>query len=174
MRKILFAAAVTLSLACLAPGGNAAAADGFGEHRLGVGANYWKTVDSIDVQNVDENGFSYILSYQYAPIGLFKFEADLEYYPDLGGGSDPFWSPEAFVIVGGTLYAGAGIGIYYGDSNWGDSPFYMLRAGFDIPVLPFVSLDINANYRFNDWGSLKGSDLDTDTIRIGAAVRFAL
>ena len=45
---------------------------------------------------------------------------------------------------------------------------------FDIPLLPNLFLDVNANYRFNDWGSLSGSDLDTDTIRIGAALRFAL
>jgi hypothetical protein len=174
MRKTLFAAAAMLSLACLAPAPDALAAAGSGSHRLGAGANYWKTVDDIDLGNVDDNGFSYLATYQYAPTGLFKFEADLEYYPDLGANSAAFWSPEAFLIVGGVLYAGAGIGVYYGDGNWGDEPFYMLRAGFDFPILPSVFLDINANYRFNDWGSLSGSDLDTDTIRLGAAVRFAL
>ena len=82
------------------------------------------------------------------------------------------WSPEAFVLVGGTIYAGAGVGIYYSDGFFNDSPFFMLRAGLDFAILPFLSLDINANYRFNDWGSLDTSDLDTDTIRLGAAIRF--
>lgn len=173
MRKTLVVLAAAFTLACLTPAPAALAADGIGVHRLGVGANYWKTIDDVDLGNVDEDGFSYIASYQFAP-GIFKFELDLEYYPDLAGGSDTLWSPEAFVTVGGVIYAGAGIGIYYSDGNWGDEPFYMLRAGLDIPVLPFLFLDINANYRFNDWGSLSGSDLDTDTIRLGAALRIAL
>ncbi len=84
------------------------------------------------------------------------------------------WSPEAFVLVGGTIYAGAGVGIYYSDGVFNNSPFFMLRAGLDISILPFLSLDINANYRFNDWGSLDSSDLDTDTIRLGAALRFSI
>jgi hypothetical protein len=28
--------------------------------------------------NADEDGFSWLASYQYAPVGLFKFEADLD------------------------------------------------------------------------------------------------
>jgi hypothetical protein len=174
MRKTQVLAAIVFSLACFVPVPASLAADGMGAHRLGVGVNYWKTIDNIDLGDVDEDGLSYLASYQYAPLGLFKFEADLEYFPDLGGGSEAVWAPEAFVIVGGTIYAGAGIGIYYSDGDWGDEPFYMLRAGLDFPILPFLFLDINANYRFNDWGSLSGSDLDTDTIRLGAAVRFAL
>ena len=64
--------------------------------------------------------------------------------------------------------------IYYSDGVFNDSPFYMLRAGFDFAILPFLSLDINANYRFDDWSSFSTNDLDTDTIRLGAAIRFSL
>ena len=85
------------------------------------------------------------------------------------------WSPEAFVLVGGTIYAGAGVGIYYSDGVFNNSPFFMLRAGLDFAILPFLSLDINANYRFNDWSTFSTtSDLDTDTIRLGAAIRFSM
>lgn len=174
MRKTMFLAAVVFALACLVRAPGALAADGMGVHRLGVGANYWKTIDDIELSDVDEDGFSWLASYQYAPVGLFKFEADLEYFPDLGGESETVWAPQAFVLVGGTIYAGAGAGIYYSDGDWGDEPFYMLRAGLDFPVLPFLHLDVNANYRFNDWDTLSGSDLNTDTIRLGAALRFAL
>lgn len=174
MRTIIVAAAVAFTLASFAPAPAALAADGIGAHRLGVGTNYWKVIDDIDFADVEEDGFSWLASYQYAPMGFFKFEADLEYFPDLGGGSETVWAPEAFVLVGGTIYAGAGAGIYYSDGDWGDEPFFMLRAGFDFPVLPFLFVDINANYRFNDWDSLSGSDLDTDTIRLGAFVRLAL
>jgi len=172
MRKTLVVAVVAVGLAVL----TSASAVQAGSHRLGVGANYWKTVDSIemaDVTNFDETGLSWLASYQYAPEGLFKLEVDLEYYPELAG-EKTLWSPEAFVLFGGTIYAGAGVGIYYSDGVFNNSPFFMLRAGLDIAILPFLSLDINANYRFNDWGSFDTSDLDTDTIRLGAAIRFAL
>ena len=172
MRKTLFIAVVAVGLAALTSASAALA----GSHRLGVGANYWKTVDNIEVENItniDETGLSWLASYQYAPAGLFKLEIDLEYYPELAG-EKTLWSPEAFVLVGGTFYAGAGVGIYYSDGVFNNSPFYMLRAGFDFAILPSLSLDINANYRFDDWSSFSTNDLDTNTIRLGAALRFAL
>jgi hypothetical protein len=172
MRRLLLVTLAAVGISCLAP--TAALA---GAHRLGLGANYWKTVnnlDTSDVTNIDESGLSWIGSYQYAPEGIFKLEFDLEYYPSLIEGEKTFWSPEAFVLVGGTLYAGAGIGIYYSDGEFNKSPFYMLRAGLDFALLPFVSLDINANYRFNNLDTFDSHDLKTDTIRLGAAVRIAL
>lgn len=174
MRKIIGIAAVAFGLTCFAATPGALAADGFGAQRFGGGVNYWKTIDKVNIADVDDNGFSYIATYQYAPGGILKFEADLELFPNLGGDSGATLAPQAFVIVGGFVYAAAGVGIYYNDSNWGDSPFYMLRAGLDIPVLPRLFLDLNLNYRFNDWESLHGSDLGTDTIRFGAALRFAI
>ena len=64
--------------------------------------------------------------------------------------------------------------MYFTDGTFSDTPFFMLRAGIDFPILPFLFLDINANYRFNDWDTFSTHDLDTDTIRLGAAVRFAM
>jgi hypothetical protein len=152
----------------------APAAHAAGEHRLGLGANYWKTVKDLDT-DFDKNGLSWLASYQYAPVGLFKLELDAEVFPkDFGGSTGTVWAPEAFVLVGGTIYAGVGAGIYHSDDGWADSPFYVLRAGLDFELVPLIHLDLNANYRFNDWDGLKGSDLKTDTIRLGAAVRIAL
>ena len=179
MRKVLVTAAVALALCCLAPAPVALAAEGEGVgrrvnvHRLGFGANYWKTIDDID-EEFDNDGFSYIVSYQYAPVPFFKVEADVEFFPDLVDSADPVFAPELFVTVGRLIYAGAGIGVYYSDGDWADEPFYMLRAGLDFPIAPRLFLDINVNYRFNDWGSLAWSDLDTDTVRLGAAFRFTL
>jgi len=173
MRKTKLFAVVAFGFACLA----AVPAAQAGTHRLGAGANYWKTVsdlDSTDVTDINEDGLSWLASYQYAPAGIFKVEVDLEYYPSLTVDGKTFWSPEAFVLVGGTLYAGAGIGTYYSDGTFNKTPFFMLRAGLDFAILPFLSLDINANYRFDDLSSFSTQDLDTDTIRLGAAVRFAL
>jgi opacity protein-like surface antigen len=172
MRKFLMVAVAAGCLTWLASVPAALAAT----HRLGVGANYWKTVDNLDesdLTNIDENGLSWLASYQYVPAGIFKLELDLEYYPNLAG-EETLWSPELFVLVGGTVYAGAGIGVYYNGDVFNNTPFYMLRAGLDLAILPFLSLDINANYRFNDWDSFDKSNIDTDTIRLGAAVRIAL
>lgn len=171
--KILFIFVLASSLAWLVSAPAALA----GVHRLGAGANYWKTINNLeakDFSDIDENGLSWLASYQYVPAGIVKFEIDLEYYPSLGGEPKAFWSPEAFVFVGGTFYAGAGIGVYYTDGMFSDTPFFMLRAGVDFAILPFLFLDINANYRFNDWDTFSTKDLDTDTIRLGAAVRFAI
>jgi len=172
MRKTLLCAIAAVCLTWLA-----AVPAALAGHSLGVGANYWKVlsdIDKEDFKDIDESGLSWLASYQYVPRGLFKFELDLEYYPKLGVAQQAFWSPEAFVLVGGTLYAGAGVGIYYSDGTFSNAPFFMLRAGVDFAILPFLSLDINANYRFNDWNTLDKSDIDTDTIRLGAAVRFAM
>ncbi len=177
MRKIGCIAAVALSLACFMPASAALAAPGdaaWGAHRLGVGVNYWKTLNNLDAKDVHEDGFSYIASYQYAPVRFFKVEADLEFFPYLADRSDLFLAPEVFLTVGGPIYAGAGMGVYYHDGDWGNAPFYMLRAGVDLPILPRLFIDINVNYRFNDWNTLEWSDLDTDTIRLGAALRFTL
>ncbi len=193
MRKILVLAAFTFTLACLMPvpavlaaeaEGGVVLADpgppgpplvmGRGMHRIGLGVNYWKTIDNLD-QDVTSDGFSYILSYQYAPVWFVKVGTNLELFPDLAASTDPVIAPELFVTFGGLFYGGVGIGIYYHDGNWGNAPFYMFRAGLDLPILPRLFLDINANYRFNDWDTLNfAKDIGTDTIRLGAAVRFVL
>lgn len=173
MHKVPWFAAVAFAVVQLAAAPNAPAA----EQRLGIGANYWKTVNDLgpeDVKHIDKDGLSWLASYQYAPAGIFTFEADLEYLPNLGDGDKPVLAPQVFVLVGGGLYAGAGAGYFYYDGTWGDKPFFVLRAGFDIQVLPFLYLDINANYRFKDWDTLHGSDLNTSTITLGAAARFSL
>jgi len=50
------------SLLVLAAGARADAA-----HRLGLGAHYWTTVDDVNIDNVDEDGVSWIASFQYWP-----------------------------------------------------------------------------------------------------------
>jgi hypothetical protein len=171
VRKLLLVAVAAFGLTCLPPAPAAEAAT----HRFGVGANYWTALGDIDVTgDINKNGLSYLGSYQYVPAGIFRLELNLEYYPSLGQNGKAFWSPEAFVLVGGTLYAGVGIGDYFNGDVFSDTPFFMLRAGVDFAILPFLSLDINANYRFNNWDTLKADDIDTNTIRLGAAVRLSL
>jgi hypothetical protein len=144
--------------------------------RLGAGVHYWKTLDKIKVKDVDENGLSWIVSYQYAPSPLIKLQSDLEIFPAHFAGADhPIFAPNAFILAGGTVYAGLGIGIFYDNGNFSDNPFYALRAGIDLELLPSLYLDINANYHWESWEGLGKAvrGIDMHTITLGAAVRLA-
>ena len=142
-------------------------------HRLGVGAHYWVTVDDIDVNDVDEKGYSLIFSYQNVRNDYFKFEADLGLQENgYAGANSTVWSPQAFLLIGKGLYGGAGIGINYSEDEFADNPFYALRVGFEMEVLPRLFLDLNANYRFEQWDFDRiKEDVDSDTVTLGAVLR---
>jgi len=143
------------------------------EHRLGGGANYWMAIDDIDTSNVDDKGFSFLASYQYWTdfVGL---EANVEFLPDRFGESA--FAPEAYILVGRSLYAGLGIGMIYSDGSFADEPFFALRAGLNLELISGLYLDISGNYRFNDSAEMnnEATDIDTDTVFLGAAVRLSL
>jgi len=144
-------------------------------NQLGVGVHYWTTIKNIDVNDVDKNGFSYLAMYQYH-YGWVGIEADLEWFQKgFGGASQDVYQPQAYLILGKVIYAAAGIGGYYTDGKLADKPFYACRVGLDIPLLPILHLDINANYRFENWADLstEGKSVDTDTVTLGAAARLA-
>ena len=147
------------------------------EHRVGGGFMYWKTIDSIDSDffgDIDDDGLSTVLSYQYRPDGLFSVEVDLEYFESgFGGAQEAAYSPQVYALVGKGFYAGLGVGFTYSDDfdgNYSDL-FYAARGGFNMALLPGVHLDLNANYRFDAWDEL--GDAGSDTIFLGAQVRFA-
>ena len=143
-------------------------------HRIGVGVRYWIAVDDIEADNIDEDGLAIIASYQYLLTEYLKFEADAEYLEEGYAGSDEsVLSPQAYILIGKGLYAGAGIGINYSDGEFADDPFYALRAGIDLEILPSIYLDINANYRFEKWDFDEiEDDIDADTITVGAILRI--
>lgn len=139
-------------------------------HRLGVGANYWIALDDLS-SDVDENGFSYLISYQFRP-GLLGLEIDGEMLPDRFG--EDAYAPAAYAIIGKAIYAAAGIGIVNQDGEWADDPFFALKAGLDLEVLPHIFLDLSASYRFEAKTDLGDAfeAIDTDTVFLGAAARF--
>jgi hypothetical protein len=151
-----------------------------GEHRLGGGLHYLRNLADIendsdfDLGNEwDNNSFSIIGSYQYNA-GLLKFEGDVEYVFDYAGTGEAMWIPSAWLLAGGFIYGGAGIGSGYIDGEWQDDPFYALRAGVDIQLSKF-DLDIFGTYQFQDGGELEdltGEDLDSVTF--AALLRFSL
>ncbi|MCH9650013.1 MAG: hypothetical protein K0U98_17385 [Deltaproteobacteria bacterium] len=153
-----------------------------GEHSLGLGVEYWKTVDGFPdsgtFDNLDEDGQSFLLSYQYKPAGLIRFELDLEYFDSgFAGSSDTAVAPQAFVLVGaGGLYGGIGIGVTISDGLSDDisDPFYMGRVGFQFSLLGTLKLDLHATYRFDAFSELEGISFSSDTYTLGAAARFRL
>ncbi len=170
MRKLLIAAALVALAAMTA---NPAQA---GEHRLGFGFHYWKTVDELADQgfgDIEDDGLSQVFSYQYLPGGFLRFEFDVEYFDKgFGGSTTRAYSPQFYVLVGRGIYAGVGVGATYSSGladDWSD-PYYAARAGVDLLMLPKFHLDINANYRFNAWDQL--DEVDTETLTLGAIARF--
>lgn len=144
--------------------------------RLGVGAHYWRTVDSIDDRDFDRDGVSWLVTYQNTLLPLLKYQVDLEMFPSsFAGSKKTVYAPQLLGIVGHWIYVGAGIGILYADSSFADRPFYLLRAGLDLPILPSLRLDINANYHFSEWKGISetADDIESDTITLGAALRLS-
>lgn len=145
-----------------------------GEHRIGLGANYWVALDDIDKDEVDNDGFSYLASYQYWWVDFVGVELNMEILPDRFGESA--YAPEAYLLLGKAIYGGVGMGLVRSDGSFADDPFYAFRVGLNLELLPSIFVDISANYRFNDTVQFKGDDtnIDTDTVFLGAALRFGL
>ena len=143
------------------------------QHRVGGGVNYWVMLHDVNVKDFDDKGLSYLASYQYR-MGLLGFEGDLEVMPNRG--EHTAVAPQAYVLVGDTLYAGAGVGINYADGEFADDPFFALKAGLNLELIPSLFTDISLNYRFSKKEELKNKNtrIDTDTVFLGAAVRFGL
>jgi hypothetical protein len=168
-RGWILAAAVALALPA------AAAA---GEHRVGFGYHYWKTIDDLeDVTDVEDDGYATVVSYQYLPGGFLRFEAAVEYFPDgFGGATDTAYSPQVHLLVGRFVYGGVGVGMTKSDEfasgdDWSD-PWYAARAGLDILLLPRLHLDLHANYRVEVFEELE--NVDTDALTLGASARLTL
>ncbi len=155
----------------LALGFSAARAED-GGHRIGAGVNYWVALEDLD-NDFDDSGLSYLVSYQYRA-GLLGIQLDAEYLADLF--AEDAYAPAAYIVLGGALYAAAGAGIYNYDGEWADDPFFALKAGLDLELLPNIYLDIGASYRFDSGVDLDDAidDIDTDTVFLGAAVRLGL
>ena len=172
MNKRWLLAVAIIGLFASAPGARAEST-----HRLGVGANYWTMLDDIDVDDIDKNGFSGLVTYQYKPAALLKLEADLEVFPEGFQGIDNVaCAPEAYLVLGSVIYGAAGIGILYADGDFDSNPFYALRAGLDLEIIPRFHLDLNVNYRFAEATHLRdvARDIDADTLMLGAALRLEL
>jgi len=170
MKRTWLLAVVIIGLLVSAQGVRAETAN-----RLGVGVNYWTLLDNVNVDSIDESGSSWLFTYQHRASPLVKLEADLEVF-DKGylGVDSTVIAPEAYLVLGMAIYAAVGVGILYADGDFADDVFYALRAGLDLEIFPQLYLDVNANYRFAKWSNLsdKNTDVDGDTVTLGAALRL--
>ena len=137
-------------------------------HRLGAGVRYNAAAESLG-DGFDASGLSYLVSYQFVPTEIFKLEANVEIIPAALTGGEIGFAPQAYALLGSTLYAGLGIGVYYTDGKFQNDPIYNIRAGIDLP-LGSIHIDLNANYRFSDFDQL--SDFSTDNIQVGLLGRY--
>lgn len=143
---------------------------------LGLGAKYFQTIDDLD-QPFEEKGLAPVLSWRAEMAALLSLQVEAVLYPDEYAGSPKdVLSPQAFLLVGQGLYAGLGVGTLFADGEFADSPFFVARAGLDLALFPALHLDLNANYEFSDWDGINELDdnVDTDTVTLGAALRFLL
>jgi hypothetical protein len=145
-------------------------------HRVGAGVNYWTVLDDLDANDIDKNGLSGLASYQRRLSPLLKAEAVLEVFSKkFHGIDDEVYAPQAYLVLGSTIYAAAGIGILYANDSFAENAFYAARAGLDLEILPSLYLDINVHYRFADTTNLSATarNIGVDTLMTGAALRLA-
>ncbi len=172
MRKfsLLLVALVAVITASFATKANA----GF---NIGGGLHYLYALGDIDTNNPDlsKNAFGIIGSAQFAG-PMLKVEGNIEYIFNYLGTDESMLEPSAYVLLGGMIYGGAGIGISklnVDEASWSD-PWYALRGGVNLP-LGAMGLDLYATYRFwsdDDLEGLTGDDLDSLTF--AGVLRFGM
>lgn len=169
MRRLLLPCA----LALLLPAASSAL-----EHQVGFGLHYWTAVEDLEDEgfDLDESGTSAYGLWRVGFPGPLAVELDLEYFDDDFAGADgSALSPQLFLLVGGFLYGGVGVGVTIADLPDGDDvsdPFYAARLGLSIPIFVRLRLDLNANYQADTYSNL--ADADSDSITLGAALRVKL
>ena len=143
-------------------------------HRFGGGIHYWKSLEDIIIEGVDEEGLAVLLSYQYQMLRFFTIEPMFEFLGSgYAGAEEAVLAPQIYLLVGRGIYAGGGIGLHFTGGKAADNPFFGLRVGLDVEIFPTIFLDINANYRSETWGFGKiHEDIQLNTITLGAIVRF--
>ena len=84
--------------------------------------------------------------------------------------------PQAFLLFGGNLYAGIGIGTVYSDRRLGTSPIIGFRTGLSLDLHPRVQFDLSVHVQLRDSSRdprADAEDAGADALNIGAAIRFS-
>ena len=144
------------------------------QRSLGVGIHYLRNLGNITNDgtiDLNQDSFSLLVSTK-RDLGLLKFDGQVEYVFDYLGTGHEMWQPSAWLLAGGLVYGGGGIGIGYTNGDWQANPFYALRAGVEFP-LGTMALDGYATYQFQSDQQLKNlTGEDLDSVTFAAVLRF--
>lgn len=148
----------------------------YGEaNRLGAGTHFFRTLDDLDGP-YEESGLTFLVSYQRFLDEFLRVEGALEVFGDgFAGAREEVLAPEAFVLYGTSWYGGVGAGwLVSADGDTADSPFFIVRGGYEFELADSVFLDLDARYQLGQWGGINEieDDEDSDTVLVGATVRF--
>ena len=172
-RHSSLAALLAAALLAAVPGA-ASAGDNF---EIGVGANYWYSIKEAKDKSFDRDGLGWMLTSRIFLTDVFSIGLEVEQAPEnFVFLEDKLYLPAAYALVGNVIYAGLGVGNYYYDGDFYGDVWYAVRAGFKIPLFsPGLMLDVNVNYRVEDWDKMKKAKaaIDSDTLMVGAALRLA-
>ena len=143
---------------------------------LGAGATYWYSIDAAKDQSFDRDGLGWMITSRIPLSDFFAIGLEVEQSPDnFVFLSKRLYLPSVYAVLGNGIYGAIGIGTYYYDGDFYGDTWYALRAGFKVPVITdALVLDVNINYRVEDWDGIKevGDNVDTDTLMVGAALRL--
>lgn len=151
-----------------------------GSFEIGVGANYWHSLkDAITIdsgEKFDEDGLGWMISTRWMWNDYMGLGIEVEQSPDSYVAlEEKMYAPSAHLIIGKGIYLGFGAGTYYYDGDFYSDPWYNLRLGIKMNLLPFLALDLNANYRTDSFNKLDNvKDVDSESLTFGAAVRLIL
>ena len=169
MKRLFITLLVVGSVVATAGAASAAGAS------IGGGIHYLHNVSNIDDNGIDLDKDSIgIVGSLMGGLAFLNLEGQVEYISNYAGSDESMWIPQAWALVGSTLYGGAGIGIGNFDGEWQDDPFYALRAGVNLP-LGAVGLDMYGTYHFwNDDAFDDVNNEDLDSVTFAALLRFDL
>ena len=144
---------------------------------IGGGATYWYSIDEAKDKSFDRDGLAYSVSGEIFLSDYLAIALELEKMPeDFVFLEKDMYLPAAYAILGDGIFLGVGVGAYYYDGEFVGDPWYALRGGFKIPFFSgAVVLDINVNYRTENWDDIKDAkeNVGTETLMVGAALRLA-
>lgn len=141
---------------------------------LGFGLRGFRTVDDLEKPFKDTGMGGYVnWRSQWSDWVAGMLELDL-YEDGYAGSRDEVLAPQAFLVLGQTLYAAVGGGILFSNSDFADSPFLALRLGVQGVLTDWFMFDVSLSYEYAEWKGVNVIDerFESDTVVLGAGLRM--
>ena len=101
------------------------------ERSLGLGVHYLRNLGDISddgAVDLNQNSASLIGSIK-SDLGPLKLDGQVEYIFDYIGTGDEMWQPSLWLLLGGFIYGGGGMGIGYTNNEWQIQPILRPSGG---------------------------------------------